>query len=79
MVLFRKKKGYRVHGWVRPGFEPVRQVGMKMTQSNMKISYFFPRQIFEDGFARGIESAAQVCVYVGEERVVDLWGVSGGY
>ncbi len=45
---------------------------------NMTIFCFPPRQIFEDGFARGIESAAQVCVYVGEERVVDLWGVSGG-
>ncbi len=35
------------------------------------------RRAFEAGFARGVESAAQLCVYLGEECVVDLWGVSG--
>ncbi len=35
------------------------------------------RELFEEGFARGLESAAQLCVYVGHECVVDLWGVSG--
>ena len=32
------------------------------------------REMFEDYFRRGEERHAQLCVYVGMECVVDLWG-----
>jgi hypothetical protein len=32
------------------------------------------REEFEAGFRTGFEFNAQLCVYVGQERVVDLWG-----
>ena len=31
------------------------------------------KEMFERNFARGAEESAQLCVYVGEARVVDLW------
>lgn len=31
------------------------------------------KKLFEDNFIRGAETSAQVCVYVENERVVDLW------
>jgi len=33
------------------------------------------RSLFEENFRRGREENAQLCVYVGKEKVVDLWGV----
>ena len=32
------------------------------------------RTMFERNFSRGAEESSQLCVYVGEEVVVDLWG-----
>ena len=32
------------------------------------------REMFERNFSRGAEESSQLCVYVGEEVVVDLWG-----
>ena len=32
------------------------------------------RKLFEDNFKAGLEVSSQLCVYVGEEKVVDLWG-----
>jgi len=32
------------------------------------------RDIFQDNFNKGREESAQLCVYVGEEKVIDLWG-----
>ena len=42
------------------------------------------RQKFTENFQQGRESSSQLCVYVGEEKVVDLWGsvtdkVTGGF
>jgi len=34
------------------------------------------KEIFEENFRAGLEDNAQLCVYVGEELVVDLWGYS---
>ena len=34
------------------------------------------RDLFEENFKTGREDNAQLCVYVGEELVVDLWGYS---
>merc|ERR1712002_1067911 len=34
------------------------------------------REMFEENFKAGREDNAQLCVYVGEEMVVDLWGYS---
>ena len=31
------------------------------------------KEMFENNFSRGAEESAQLCVYVGEEMVVDLW------
>lgn len=31
------------------------------------------KEMFEKNFRRGAEDSAQLCVYVGEEKVVDLW------
>ena len=31
------------------------------------------REMFEENFRAGREENAQLCVYVGEQRVVDLW------
>lgn len=31
------------------------------------------KEMFEKNFRRGAEESAQLCVYVGEEKVVDLW------
>ncbi len=36
------------------------------------------RDLFRDHFKRGLEEDAQVCAYVGEEKVVDLWCSSSG-
>ena len=32
------------------------------------------KQMFAENFSKGREENAQLCVYVGEEKVVDLWG-----
>jgi CubicO group peptidase (beta-lactamase class C family) len=32
------------------------------------------KHLFEDNFKKGFEKSAQLCVYVGEEKVVDSWG-----
>jgi len=32
------------------------------------------RQLFEENFQAGEESCAQLCVYLGEERIIDLYG-----
>ena len=32
------------------------------------------RELFENNFKAGLEVSSQLCVYVGEEKVVDLWG-----
>lgn len=32
------------------------------------------KKIFEANFSRGADENSQLCVYVGEEKVVDLWG-----
>merc|ERR1711892_159855 len=34
------------------------------------------KEMFEENFRAGREENAQLCVYVGEEMVVDLWGFS---
>jgi CubicO group peptidase (beta-lactamase class C family) len=31
------------------------------------------KHLFEENFKKGFEKSAQLCVYVGEERVVDIW------
>ncbi len=36
------------------------------------------RDLFRDHFKRGLEEDAQVCAYVEEEKVVDLWCSSSG-
>jgi hypothetical protein len=36
------------------------------------------REMFTANFRRGLEREAQLCVYVGERRVVDLWGSATG-
>ena len=32
------------------------------------------RQLFKENFLKGFEKSAQLCVYVAEEKVVDIWG-----
>ena len=32
------------------------------------------RKLFEEYFSRGTDESSQLCVYVGDEVVVDLWG-----
>ena len=32
------------------------------------------KKMFEQNFQRGADESSQLCVYVGEEKVVDLWG-----
>lgn len=32
------------------------------------------KKLFEDNFRKGADTNAQLCVYVGEEKVIDLWG-----
>jgi CubicO group peptidase (beta-lactamase class C family) len=32
------------------------------------------KEMFTDNFRKGREESAQLCVYVGEEKVVDIWG-----
>jgi len=34
------------------------------------------RELFRENFRLGLEKNAQLCVYVGEEKVVDLWGTT---
>ena len=34
------------------------------------------KEMFEDNFKKGREKNSQLCVYVKEEKVVDLWGSS---
>ena len=42
-------------------------------QGSVSPGYESVKEIFESNFKRGAEESAQLCVYVGEEKVVDLW------
>ena len=39
----------------------------------VKSGYEAVREEFAKGFKMGLESKAQLCVYVGGEKVVDIW------
>lgn len=51
-------------------------MGQKSSKINGTVAPGFEtvREMFEDNFKKGREENAQLCVYVGEEKVVDLWG-----
>ena len=42
-------------------------------QGSVSPGYESVKELFESNFKRGAEESAQLCVYVGEEKVVDLW------
>ena len=43
-------------------------------QGSVEPGFDSVKQLFENNFTRGSEESAQLCVYVGDRRVVDLWG-----
>lgn len=43
-------------------------------QGTVAPGYETVRDIFQENFDKGREESAQLCVYVGEQQVVDLWG-----
>ena len=43
---------------------------------DVKPGFELVREEFEKGFKLGLERDAQICVYVGTEVVVDLWGTT---
>jgi len=45
-----------------------------VVQGNVAPGYETVKDIFQENFDTGREESAQLCVYVGEEKVVDLWG-----
>jgi len=49
------------------------QKGSKV-QGEVSAGYESVRDIFQENFDTGREDSAQLCVYVGGEKVVDLWG-----
>ena len=45
-----------------------------MINGNVKPGFESVKELFSQGFINGTENSAQLCAYVGEECVVDLWG-----
>ena len=43
-------------------------------QGSVEPGFESVKKLFENNFTRGSEESAQLCVYVGDRRVVDLWG-----
>ena len=50
-----------------------RQSSAPVVQGTVEPGFESVREMFARNFARGAEESAQLCVYVGEARVVDLW------
>jgi len=48
--------------------------GQSTIEGTVAPGYESVRDKFEENFRTGRETSAQLCVYVGEEKVVDLWG-----
>ena len=54
-------------------------MGMELSKANSTIEglvvpgYESVKEMFEAGFLTGRESSAQLCVYVGEKKVINLW------
>ena len=54
-------------------------MGLELSKDSSSIAghvspgYESVRDLFEEGFISGREKSAQLCVYVGEEMVVNLW------
>lgn len=46
---------------------------------DVKPGYQPVKDKFESLFMKDFDKVSQLCVYVGEEKVVDLWGVTAGY
>ena len=49
------------------------QSSAPVVQGTVEPGFESVREMFARNFARGAEESAQLCVYVGEARVVDLW------
>ena len=45
-------------------------------QGTVAPGYESVKKMFEENFRAGLEDNAQLCVYVGEQLVLDLWGYS---
>ena len=50
-----------------------------MIDGDVKPGYQAVKEKFESLFQQDFDKVSQLCVYVGEEKVVDLWGVKAGY
>merc|ERR1712130_149074 len=48
--------------------------GQSTIEGTVAPGYESVKELFEENFRTGRETSAQLCVYVGEEKVVDLWG-----
>ena len=53
------------------GAKPSRHITI---QGSVEPGFESVKKLFENNFSRGAEESAQLCVYVGDRRVVDLWG-----
>ena len=49
----------------------------ELVKGHVSSGYERVRELYERDFARGSDVDSQLCVYVGGERVVDLWGSHG--
>lgn len=45
-----------------------------MIKGSCKEGFETVKEIFVKAFENGIEDCAQLCVYVGDECIIDLWG-----
>jgi len=53
-------------------------LGDILVQGTVSPGYETVKEMFEENFRQGREKNAQLCVYVKEKKVVDLWGSSTG-
>ena len=49
---------------------------MSLAHGTVAPGYESVRDMFEKMLRDGVDTKAQVCIYVGEEKVVDLWGLA---
>ena len=56
------------------GQKSSRPAAAPVVQGFVAPGYETVRKLFEEYFVRGTDESSQLCVYVGAEVVVDLWG-----
>ena len=49
----------------------------ELVKGHVSSGYEHVRELYEEDFGRGSDVDSQLCVYVGGEKVVDLWGSHG--